>query len=148
MESVDPTRFETHSVLQNSRNTCCYTLQYLGFITFSVMASSIKDLATNIVELEHFDGGNFIRWQKRVHFLLMAWKITYVLSTPKPTDADGGKLKKSETTKSGRMMMKNLQGTCTQRHMWQFIWRLSSDTTAKELWDKSRGKIHARGLFK
>ncbi|KAG6517525.1 hypothetical protein ZIOFF_020917 [Zingiber officinale] len=51
----------------------------------SKISSAIKDLTSSIVKLDRFDGGNFIRWKKRVHFLWMALKMVYVLNTLKTT---------------------------------------------------------------
>jgi hypothetical protein len=56
--------------------------------------ASLKEMAADFVKLERFDGGNFIRWQKKMHFLLTTLNVVYVLNTPKPeakkeeTDAD------------------------------------------------------------
>ncbi|KAK9165962.1 hypothetical protein Scep_001153 [Stephania cephalantha] len=50
--------------------------------------ASIKELSANIVKLDRFDGGDFLRWQKRVHFLLVALHLVYVLDTPKPMESD------------------------------------------------------------
>ena len=52
------------------------------------MASTIKDLPFNIVKLDRFDGGNFIRWKKRVHFLFVDLKVVYVLTTARPATND------------------------------------------------------------
>ncbi|CAB4283145.1 unnamed protein product [Prunus armeniaca] len=47
---------------------------------------SMKDFTTNFMKLERFDGGNFRRWQKKLHFLLTSLKVVHVLTTPRPTD--------------------------------------------------------------
>ena len=52
------------------------------------MASSLRDLATNIVKLEKFDGGNFRRWQKKMHFLLATLQVAYVLTSDPPQEHD------------------------------------------------------------
>ena len=56
--------------------------------------ASLKEMAADFVKLERFDGGNFMRWQKKMHLLLTTLNVVYVLNTPKPepkkedTDAD------------------------------------------------------------
>jgi len=48
----------------------------------------IKDMATNIIKLDRFDGWHFLRWQKRVHFLLTSLCLVYVINTPKPDESE------------------------------------------------------------
>jgi len=43
--------------------------------------ASTEDMATNIMKLDRFDGGHFLRWQKRVHFLLTSIHLVYVINT-------------------------------------------------------------------
>ncbi|XP_071905875.1 uncharacterized protein [Coffea arabica] len=100
------------------------------------MAGTLKDLASNIVKLERFDGENFIRWQKRVRFLLTALKVVYVLTTPKPL------INPKEETLEGirkRQKWENDDEICRDH-----ILNTMSDnmfdvyhsiTTAKELWE-------------
>ncbi|KAL3507528.1 hypothetical protein ACH5RR_032910 [Cinchona calisaya] len=37
---------------------------------------------------ERFDGGNFQKWQKKMHFLLATLNVVYVLNTPQPMEND------------------------------------------------------------
>ncbi|KAK9669324.1 hypothetical protein RND81_13G123300 [Saponaria officinalis] len=39
-------------------------------------------------KLKKFDGVDFRRWQKKMHFLLTTLKVVYVLSTPRPEERD------------------------------------------------------------
>ena len=57
--------------------------------------ATLKELATSIVKLDRFDGGNFMRWQKRVHFLLVSLQVVYVLNTPRPKEKDNETLTES-----------------------------------------------------
>ena len=57
------------------------------------MASSLRDLATNIVKLEGFDGGNFRQWYKKMHFLLTTLQIAYVLTSDPPKEHDDETIK-------------------------------------------------------
>ena len=46
--------------------------------------ASLRHFTADFVKLERFDGANFGRWQKKMHFLLSSLKVVYVLTTPKP----------------------------------------------------------------
>ncbi|XP_021980363.1 uncharacterized protein LOC110876500 [Helianthus annuus] len=47
------------------------------------MASgSMKDMTNKVDKLEKFEGVDFRRWQKKMHFLLTSLKVVYVLTTP------------------------------------------------------------------
>nr|GFA79910.1 zinc finger, CCHC-type [Tanacetum cinerariifolium] len=43
-----------------------------------------KDMTTKFDKLVEFEGQDFRRWQKKMHFLLTTLKVVYVLSTPSP----------------------------------------------------------------
>ena len=45
--------------------------------------TSLKEMAADFIKLEHFDRGNFIRWQKKMHFLLTMLNVVYILNTSK-----------------------------------------------------------------
>ncbi|GKA02783.1 zinc knuckle CX2CX4HX4C containing protein, partial [Tanacetum coccineum] len=46
--------------------------------------STVKEMTTNFGKLDKFEGHDFRRWQKRMHFLLKTLKVVYVLTTPMP----------------------------------------------------------------
>ncbi|KAK9750003.1 hypothetical protein RND81_02G165400 [Saponaria officinalis] len=46
--------------------------------------SNVKEMTTNFGKLDKFEGVDFRRWQKKMHFLLTTLKVVYVLSTPMP----------------------------------------------------------------
>ncbi|GJT34322.1 zinc finger, CCHC-type containing protein [Tanacetum coccineum] len=46
--------------------------------------SIVKEMTTNFEKLDKFEGHDFRRWQKKMHFLLTTLKVVYVLSTPMP----------------------------------------------------------------
>lgn len=52
------------------------------------MAGSLKEMTSDFVKLEKFNGGNFIRWQKKMKFLLTTLKVAYVLNMARPEDKD------------------------------------------------------------
>nr|GEU53750.1 zinc finger, CCHC-type [Tanacetum cinerariifolium] len=43
---------------------------------------SVKDMTSKFDKLVKFEGWDFRRWQKKMHFLLTTLKVVYVLSTP------------------------------------------------------------------
>nr|GEV80399.1 zinc finger, CCHC-type [Tanacetum cinerariifolium] len=46
----------------------------------------MKHVASNFVKLDKFEGVDFRRWQKKMHFLLSSISVVYVLTTPMPED--------------------------------------------------------------
>ncbi|XP_076921704.1 uncharacterized protein LOC143583221 [Bidens hawaiensis] len=45
---------------------------------------SIKDMSSKFSKLEKFEGHDFRRWKKKMHFLLTTLKVVYVQTTPMP----------------------------------------------------------------
>ncbi|GJX43402.1 zinc finger, CCHC-type containing protein [Tanacetum coccineum] len=43
-------------------------------------------MALNFAKLKKFEGVDFIRWQKKMHFMLSSMSVVYVLTTPMPED--------------------------------------------------------------
>ncbi|GKE03178.1 hypothetical protein Tco_1395196, partial [Tanacetum coccineum] len=46
--------------------------------------NTVKEMTTNFGKLDRFEGYDFRRWKKKMHFLLMTLKVVYVLTTPMP----------------------------------------------------------------
>ncbi|GJW61924.1 hypothetical protein Tco_0111259 [Tanacetum coccineum] len=49
-------------------------------------AAAMKHMASNFAKLDKFEGVDFRRWQKKMHFLLSSISVVYVLTTPIPED--------------------------------------------------------------
>ncbi|OMO61270.1 wall-associated receptor kinase 2-like protein [Corchorus olitorius] len=47
----------------------------------AAQSGTLRELASDFVKLDHFDGGNFRRGQKKMHFLLSTLKLP-LLKTP------------------------------------------------------------------
>ncbi|GJS96793.1 hypothetical protein Tco_0803761 [Tanacetum coccineum] len=47
-------------------------------------------MVANFSKLNKFEGVDFRRWQKKMHFLLSTMSVVYVLNTPIPDDGDDG----------------------------------------------------------
>nr|GEZ87298.1 hypothetical protein [Tanacetum cinerariifolium] len=69
---------------------------------------TVKDMTTKFDKLVKFEGQDFRRWQKKMHFLLTTLKVVYVLSTPSPERHEDETL---ETTRK-RMKWKNDDYIC------------------------------------
>ncbi|GJQ99268.1 zinc finger, CCHC-type containing protein [Tanacetum coccineum] len=50
------------------------------------MAAAMKHMASNFAKLDKFEGVDFRRWQKKMHFLLSSMSVVYVLTTLMPED--------------------------------------------------------------
>nr|GEV50287.1 zinc finger, CCHC-type [Tanacetum cinerariifolium] len=48
------------------------------------VTQELKEITTNFGKLDKFEGHDFRRWQKKMHFLLTTLKVVYVLTTPMP----------------------------------------------------------------
>ncbi|GKA60723.1 zinc finger, CCHC-type containing protein [Tanacetum coccineum] len=57
------------------------------------MASAMKHMVANISKLDKFEGVDFRRWQKNMHFLLSTMSVVYVLTTPRPEDGENAIVK-------------------------------------------------------
>nr|GFC14986.1 retrovirus-related Pol polyprotein from transposon TNT 1-94 [Tanacetum cinerariifolium] len=60
----------------------------------------VKDMTSKFDKLAKFEGQDFLRWQKKMHFLLTILKVVYVLSTPSPVWSE------NETLETTRKRMK------------------------------------------
>jgi hypothetical protein len=50
------------------------------------MAAAMRQMDANFFKLEKFEGVDFRRWQKKMHFLLSSMNVVYVLTTKIPED--------------------------------------------------------------
>ncbi|GJY32035.1 zinc finger, CCHC-type containing protein [Tanacetum coccineum] len=51
-----------------------------------MVVAAMKYMASNFSKLDKFEGVDFRRWQKKMHFLLSSISVVYVLTTPMPKD--------------------------------------------------------------
>ncbi|KAK1441049.1 hypothetical protein QVD17_06885 [Tagetes erecta] len=49
---------------------------------------SVREMSSKFAKLEKFEGQDFRRWKKKMHFLLTNLKVVYVLSTPMPEEVE------------------------------------------------------------
>ncbi|GJY16378.1 zinc finger, CCHC-type containing protein [Tanacetum coccineum] len=86
------------------------------------MAAAMKHMASSFAKLEKFEGVDFRRWQKKMHFMLSSMSVVYVLTTPMPDD--GGE---NPTVEQVR-----------KRAKWD-----NDDYVCRELWDTLKAKYMA-----
>ncbi|GJV79512.1 hypothetical protein Tco_1515382 [Tanacetum coccineum] len=53
-----------------------------------MVAVAMKHMALNFAKLDKFEGVDFRRWQKKMHFLLSSISVVYVLTTHILEDGD------------------------------------------------------------
>ncbi|GJQ91769.1 zinc finger, CCHC-type containing protein [Tanacetum coccineum] len=82
----------------------------------------VKEMTTNFGKLDKFEGHDFRRWQKKMHFLLTTLKVVYVLTTPMPELLKDAIVEAIRIRESRRMMT----------------------TYAEELWDSLESKYMAK----
>lgn len=87
------------------------------------------------MKLDQFDGGNFRRWQKKMHFLLTTLKVVYVLTTPYPEEQEDETVEQIRT----RTKWENDDYIC-RGHILNALSDSLFDVyqnmdTAKQLWD-------------
>ncbi|GJV18572.1 hypothetical protein Tco_1367592 [Tanacetum coccineum] len=68
-------------------------------------AVAMKYMASNFAKLDKFEGVDFRRWQKKMHFLLSSMSVVYVLTTPMPEDGgDDATVEQIRKRPSGTMI--------------------------------------------
>ena len=104
---------------------------------------SAKDMTSKFAKLDKFEGQDFRRWQKKMHFLLTTLKVVYVLSTPMPEEIE------NETIEQTRQRCKweNDDYICRGHILNGMSDSLfdvyQSVESAKELWDSLESKYMA-----
>ncbi|GJU33263.1 zinc finger, CCHC-type containing protein [Tanacetum coccineum] len=53
-----------------------------------MVVAAMKHMASNFAKLDKFEGMDFRRWQKKMHFLLSSMSVVYVLTTLIPEDGE------------------------------------------------------------
>ncbi|GJV44484.1 hypothetical protein Tco_1429020, partial [Tanacetum coccineum] len=50
--------------------------------------AAMKHTTSNFAKLDKFEGVDFKRWQKKMHFLLSCMSVVFVLTSPVPEDSE------------------------------------------------------------
>ncbi|KAJ9535802.1 hypothetical protein OSB04_un001045 [Centaurea solstitialis] len=93
------------------------------------MAESVKDMTSKFAKLEKFQGVDFRRWQKKIHFLLTTLNVVHVLSSTHRKRRRTKRPLRSESVVSGK--------TTTTSVVVTFL------TSAKQLWNDLESKYIA-----
>nr|GEV19726.1 zinc finger, CCHC-type [Tanacetum cinerariifolium] len=108
---------------------------------------SMKVMTSKFDKLVNFEGQDFRRWQKKMHFLLTTLKVVYVLSTPSPVWSENETL---ETTRK-RMKWENDDYICRGHilnGMSDFLFDIYQNAeSAKALWESLESKYMAEDAF-
>nr|GEV34497.1 zinc finger, CCHC-type [Tanacetum cinerariifolium] len=103
--------------------------------------NTVKEMTTNFGKLDKFEGNDFRRWKKKMHFLLTTLKVVYVLTTPMP------ELVEDATVEAIRIRAKweNDDYICRGHilnGMSDFLFDVYTNVkSAKELWDLLESKF-------
>nr|GEV74698.1 zinc finger, CCHC-type [Tanacetum cinerariifolium] len=104
---------------------------------------SVKDMTRKFDKLAKFEGQDFRRWQKKMHFLLTTLKVVYVLRTPSPVWSENETL---ETTRK-RMKWENDDYICRGHilnGMSDSLFHIYQNAeSAKALWESLESKYMA-----
>ncbi|KAI3753471.1 hypothetical protein L2E82_25525 [Cichorium intybus] len=102
------------------------------------MAETIREMTTKFAKLEKFEGVDFRRWKKKMHFMLTTLKAAYVLTTPRPAMPEEGAEESLEETRK-RQKWDNDDYICKGHilnGMSDALFDIHGDAlTDKELWD-------------
>nr|GEW37930.1 zinc finger, CCHC-type [Tanacetum cinerariifolium] len=105
---------------------------------------AIKHMASSFAKLKKFEGVNFKRWQKKMHFMLFSMSVVYVLTTPMPED--GGENPTVEQVRK-RAKWDNDDYVCRGlilNGMSDSLFDIYQNVdTSKELWDTLEAKYMA-----
>ncbi|KAD4178990.1 hypothetical protein E3N88_27581 [Mikania micrantha] len=103
----------------------------------------VRDMTSKFAKLEKFNGQDFRRWKKKVHFLLTTLKVVYVLSTPCPEIMDDETLEQTRR----RLKWENDDYICRGlilNGMSDALFDVhQNDESARQLWDALESKYMA-----
>ncbi|KAK0587805.1 hypothetical protein LWI29_029164 [Acer saccharum] len=102
--------------------------------------NSLRELAVDFVKLDRFDGGNFIRWQKKLHFLLSTLNVVYVLTTPKPVEHDDETMAQIRQRRKWEQDDYICKGHICNAMSDALFDQYHNVATAKEIWDSLEAK--------
>nr|GEW96148.1 hypothetical protein [Tanacetum cinerariifolium] len=108
-----------------------------------MVAIAMKHMDSNFAKLEKFEGVDFKRWQKKMHFLLSSMSLVYVLTTPIPDDGDDGtvdQLMKRAKWDNDDYVCRGL----ILKGMYDYLFDIYQNVeSSKELWDSLEAKYMA-----
>ncbi|KAK3008463.1 hypothetical protein RJ639_013292 [Escallonia herrerae] len=100
---------------------------------------TLKDMGSDFHRLERFDGGDFVRWQRKMHFLLVTVKVYYVIVNPRPPEP--GENEEESVAKTRERLRWDQDDEICRGHILNGMSNTLFDAyhtikTAKELWNQ------------
>ncbi|KAK3004854.1 hypothetical protein RJ639_018947 [Escallonia herrerae] len=100
---------------------------------------TLKDMGSDFHRLERFDGGDFVPWQKKMHFLLVTVKVYYVIVNPRPPEP--GENEEESVAKTRERLRWDQDDEICRGHILNGMSNTLFDAyhtvkTAKELWNQ------------
>lgn len=124
-------RKPTHCSLKPVRTNNLKEVFWLTVCNKMVAFHTMREMATDFVKLERFDGGNFILWQRRIHFLLVFSQVIYVWTLQ---TWEKGEWNHCWTEAEIQTWWWNLQREHVECNARSIVWLLSNVHIARELW--------------
>ncbi|KAK3036533.1 hypothetical protein RJ639_030974 [Escallonia herrerae] len=100
---------------------------------------TLKDMGSDFHRLERFDVGDFVRWQRKMHFLLVTVKVYYVIVNPRPPEP--GENEEESIAKTRERLRWDQDDEICRGHILNGMSNTLFDAyhtvkTAKELWNQ------------
>ncbi|KAK3007980.1 hypothetical protein RJ639_013320 [Escallonia herrerae] len=100
---------------------------------------TLKDMGSDFHCLERFDGGDFVRWQRKMHFLLVTVKVYYLIVNPRPPEP--GENEEESVAKTRERLRWDQDDEICRGHILNGMSNTLFDAyhtvkTAKELWNQ------------
>ncbi|GKE26330.1 zinc finger, CCHC-type containing protein [Tanacetum coccineum] len=102
-------------------------------------------MTTNFRKLDKFEGHDFRRWQKKMHFLLTTLKVVYVLTTPMPELLEDATVELLEDATVEAITCRGHILNAMSDSLFDVYTNVES---AKELWDSLESKYMAEDSSK
>nr|GEU62497.1 reverse transcriptase domain-containing protein [Tanacetum cinerariifolium] len=108
-------------------------------------AAAMKHMASNFSKLNMFEGVDFRRWQKKMHFLLSSMSVVYVLTIPIPEDGNDDatveQIRKRAKYENDDYVCRGLIHNGMSDSLFDIYQNVES---SKELWDSLEDKYIAK----
>nr|GEW87873.1 zinc finger, CCHC-type [Tanacetum cinerariifolium] len=88
-----------------------------------MVAAVMKHVASNFAKIDKFEGVEFRRWQKKMHFFLSITSVVYVLTTPIPGDGVP-KMHDNDKPKSNNVVGPSVVNMIEHNHSFRAVVRL------------------------
>ncbi|GKA53024.1 hypothetical protein Tco_0746339 [Tanacetum coccineum] len=105
--------------------------------------AAMKHMASNFSQLDKFEGVDFMRWKKKMHFLLSSISVVYVLTTQIPEDGENAtmeQIRKRNKWDNDDYVCRGLILNGMSDHLFDIYQNVES---SKELWDSLKSKYMA-----